>query len=88
MTATFGAPASAISAAAAPSTAPNSTHGTRRPRREVVRSLKAPKRGLATSETAAPAPVTSAEDGFLVRFAEGCRLLAEENLAAGRRTPR
>src|SRR6476620_1084446 len=59
MTATPGAPASAIRAAA-PRTAPKSTHGTRRPRRAVVRSLKAPKRGLATRDTAAPAPVTRA----------------------------
>ena len=45
--------------ASAPSSAPTTTHGTRRPKREVVRSDRAPKSGFATTETADPTPVTT-----------------------------
>ena len=51
---------------AAPSTTPPSTHGTRRPRRERVRSLKAPHTGLANSETAAPLNRTTASSASLL----------------------
>src|SRR6478735_423697 len=46
------------SRAAVASTAPAKTHGARRPKREVVRSERAPKSGLATKDTAAPQAVT------------------------------
>ena len=51
---------------AAPSTTPPSTHGTRRPRRERVRSLKAPHTGLANSDTAAPLNRTTASSASLL----------------------
>ncbi|WP_238334803.1 hypothetical protein [Kribbella amoyensis] len=47
-------------------TAPASTHGTRRPKREAVRSEAAPKTGFATTETAAPTPVTTPKTNSLL----------------------
>jgi hypothetical protein len=41
-----------------PSVWATATHGTRRPKRDTVRSEIAPKTGLATTETAAPTPAT------------------------------
>src|SRR5215470_3355931 len=46
--------------ATTPPIAPRTTHGSRRPRRDVVRSEKAPHNGLSTIDTAAPTPVTKA----------------------------
>ena len=58
MVATSPAAASTASPAA-PASAPPSVHGWRRPNREVVRSESRPASGLATTDTAAPIPVTT-----------------------------
>src|SRR5699024_9651494 len=57
MAGTEGASARTTSPSA-PTSAPPTIQGTRRPRRERVRSLRAPATGLARVETAAPMPVT------------------------------
>ena len=64
ITATESATASS-SSARAPATAPPATHGTRRPKRDVVRSDSAPNSGLATTDTAEPRPVTSPKTNSL-----------------------
>ena len=45
--------------------APATTHGTRRPNRDVVRSDSAPNSGFATTETADPTPVTTPKTSSL-----------------------
>src|SRR3954469_22577682 len=65
ITATADAPAS-TSNPAAPPRAPPSTHGTRRPNLDAVRSETAPATGFATTETAAPIPVTSPNTNSLL----------------------
>ena len=51
---------------AAPPSAPAATHGTRRPCRDRVRSEIAPNAGFATTDTAAPTPVTSPNTNSLL----------------------
>ena len=51
--------AARITSPPAPTTAPATVHGWRRPRRDVVRSDSAPTTGLASSEAIAPAPMTT-----------------------------
>ncbi len=65
---------------AAPSTAPASTHGTRRPRREVVRSESAPHSGLASTPTTEPIPVTRPNTSSLWPGATCSRLQREQHL--------
>ena len=51
--------------ASAPSRPPATTHGTRRPNRDVVRSDSAPNNGLAITDTADPTPVTTPKTSSL-----------------------
>ena len=52
--------------ASPPDSAPATTHGSRRPNRDVVRSDSAPNNGFATTETAEPTPVTTPVDGTVL----------------------
>src|SRR2546430_14503005 len=57
ITSAFGAQAS-TAIDTRPTSTPPSTHGVRRPNRDVVRSDSAPNSGLLITDTAAPTPVT------------------------------
>ena len=64
----------------APPSAPPSTHGTRRPKRDVVRSEIAPASGFATTETAAPTPVTNPNTNSLLPGATASDCFAQQHL--------